>query len=275
MTWYAAEAAPVPLAPVVAASLVALAVAVWPSRGAARRAVVATLFRASRTTRGAARPRRRSPVAIARAGVVALGRRLPGRDQGRDQGGGLDDEMLVTLIDALAPALEAGLGPGRAWELALSRTGIRTFGAGAGLADAVTSAAAAGSPVGEAIAAQARTAGSAPLSLLGIAWQLSEETGAPLAATSRTVARMLRADRAASRRLDAVATESRTTARILTALPLSGPLCMTALGLDPRRLATGGPWLWLALAAGVGLALVGRLWLRRMADRVVRGPALA
>lgn len=268
MTGYAAAPAPMVA---LAASLVAFAVAVWPRRGAHRRAVALALFRTERPTGGTAGPRR-GPIGFARAGLVALGRRWPGR---RRDAGGLDDDLLLALIDALAPALEAGLGPGRAWELALSRTAIGRTGAGAGLADAVARATAAGAPVGTAIAASARTAGSAPLALLGIAWQLSEETGAPLAATSRTVAGMLRADRAASRRLDAVATESRTTARILTALPLSGPLFMAALGLDPRRLVTFGPWLWLALTAGVGLAAFGRWWLRRLAERVVRGPTIA
>lgn len=265
------ESVPMPI-PVLVASLVAFAVAVWPGRGAHRRAVALGLFRVGRSPGVSSGTRGRGPIASARAGVAAVGHRLTSSRRGAD---GLDDDLLLRVIDALPPALEAGLDPGRAWELALTRGGIAPTNEGAGLAGAVSAAAAAGSPVGAAITEHARTTGSAAVSLLGVAWQLSEETGAPLAATSRTVARMLRADRAARRRLDAVATESRATARILVALPLSGPVFMIALGLDPRRLATGGPWLWLTLAAGVGLAITGRVWLHRLAERVVRGPTIS
>ncbi len=126
--------------------------------------------------------------------------------------------------------------------------------------------------MGPVLTESARTHRSRPLLLLGTAWRLSERTGAPLAPMTATVAGMLRADQSASRRLEAVSTESRTTARILTALPLAGPLLAAALGVDLRRVAAAGVWVWVAVGVGLALAAIGRIWLRRLAERVVRGP---
>lgn len=58
------------------------------------------------------------------------------------------------------------------------------------------------------------------------------------------------------------------------ALPLSGPLLMAAIGLDPRRLLTSGPWAPLTVVAGLMLAGIGWAWLARLAERVVRGPTI-
>lgn len=254
--------------PAVVGALAALAAALWPTRRAARRSVARGILRPGGSAGLRSRTAVQTPRGRVKTDIARRWRRLVRRH-------GAQTDELVGLIDALAPALEAGLGADRAWELALSATGTSGDGSAAALTRAVTAAVAAGAPVGPEITAQARAARSAPLLLLGTAWHLSERTGAPLATTSRTVARMLRADQDATARLDAVATESATTARILTALPLSAPLVVAALGLDPRALATGGPWVTCAIATGVVLALIGRTWLRRLADRVLRGPTIS
>lgn len=179
---------------------------------------------------------------------------------------------LLPLVDALAPALAAGLGPSRAWELAALATCAGGDPRVVEIARVAAESAAAGAPVGPVLTESARTHRSRPLLLLGTAWRLSERTGAPLAPMTATVAGMLRADQSASRRLEAVSTESRTTARILTALPLAGPLLAAALGVDLRRVAAAGVWVWVAVGVGLALAAIGRIWLRRLAERVVRGP---
>ncbi len=193
----------------------------------------------------------------------------------RRQRNGLGVAQLVALVDALAPALDAGLGPARAWELAVRSSRLDQDAATGALVRGVAQASAAGAPAGPEIVRVAQEARSTQLLVLGTAWRLSEQTGAPLAAMARTVARMLRADQAAVRRLEAVVTESRTTARILTALPLSGPLFAAVLGIDIRAVATSGPWLWMSVASGVLLAVLGRMWLARLAAAVVRGPTLS
>lgn len=266
------------------AALLTVAVLVWPAGGRARS--VRALFSAGEVPARSRAPRR-SGLRVRLRRVLSRFRRRAAPLQGPE---------LLAIVDALAPALEAGLGSARAWGLAVgslpgggdetagTRRDTRLLGAtSAGvpspaareLCRAVADAAAAGDPMGPVLRDAARRHRSRPLALLGIAWALSEQTGAPLAPVTRTVGTMIRADVAAERRLESVATQSRITARILTALPVAGPLLAVAVGVDLARLATSGPWVWISVGVGMLLAGVGRVWLGRLAERVTRGPTVS
>lgn len=244
----------------VVAALAFLTVLVWPTRSARDQVASLVVLPA-----GSASPQR------------AGDRRRPAARVLRRRGAGTrhaDAEHLVSLLEAVEPALAAGLSPARAWDAALRTGAYDGDGPAGSLARAVRDAVGNGQAIAPAITAVAGRVRSRHLLMLGIAWHISDHTGAPVAGVTRTVAAMVRADLVAARRLEAVATESRTTARILTALPLCGPFCVAALGLDVGALGDAGPWLWFALVAGIGLAVAGRRWLSRLAADVLRSPVL-
>ncbi len=74
-----------------------------------------------------------------------------------------------------------------------------------------------------------------------------------------TVARVMRRSMHVRHRQDAALAGPRATMRLLTALPLAGPLCGWAFGFDPVELYAAGPLQ--LIVTGVGLALLGAGWL--------------
>lgn len=234
---------------VVTALLVAATVAVWPGPGALLPLV-------------APRPEPSPAAAIGRW------RRGPGARGG--SAGALD---VLALVDVVAPALRAGLTPAAALRLAAGPgTGRQgSSSPGAALADRLARAAEQGEPLAS---LWAQAAGGAPeLDLLARAWALSEETGAPLADAAATVGALVRHRLATQRRLEVAVAGARATMNLLTLLPLAGPLAALALGVGPRQLF-GGPAAQTCLVAGLGLALVGRLWVRRIVAAVTRSEAV-
>lgn len=101
---------------------------------------------------------------------------------------------------------------------------------------------------------------------------LSRTTGAPLAdVLDRCVETVVEAERAHDARSVALA-GPRSTARILTGLPLLGVLLGAGLGADPVATALDGGWGTLAVAGGVLLLYAGARWSAALV-RSAQGPA--
>ncbi len=174
---------------------------------------------------------------------------------------GPDEEMraVLELLDALAPALRAGLPPSSALRC------IQAPGTGPGR-DIVTELVAA-ADLGERLApiwvARAERAASPELALVGRAWCLSESLGAPLADSVALGAELVRQRLGRQRRLAIALAGPRATTWVLTLLPLAGPGVALLLGVSPTQLY-GNAAAALSVGAGVLLIAVGRRWCARM-----------
>ncbi|MDN5791324.1 MAG: hypothetical protein L0H25_10710, partial [Micrococcales bacterium] len=196
-----------------------------------------------------------SPVYVWRSDPVALYRaRRVRRRRGQAETAALD------LLDAIAPALRAGLSPQRSFELA-AQAGAGSMPGGYGPAPDLDGPGESAALIWERWARQAR---SADLAFVASAWRLSETAGAPLAEAVDRAASQLRSGLSRRRRLAAAIAGPRATVTVLTVLPMSGPLFGLACGLSPgamylsTRLATGSALL------GAGLILLGRWWCTRI-----------
>lgn len=246
----------------VVASLVAVGALLWPDHFG--RCRVAVLPRVSSTS--ALAPRNDSGSAWER------GRRWR---QSR-HGVGVGPQDLIGLLDAIAPALDAGMAPASALRIAAdSRSGSGRPDQLTALARDLASAAADGATLGPLWRAAAVSARSAELMLLAHAWSLSEDMGAPLAHGVRTAVGLLEARLAHERRLAAAVAGAKATVNLLTALPLAGPLLALVLGIGPSELFGGSRLTQGCLVLGLCLAGIGRWWVRRMVRAVARGPMIA
>lgn len=271
------------------AVLVAVAVAVWPARLRSWPPPPGVLDGSGSAV---------APVADDSA-LGAVGPR--GRWQIR-RGRADDGDRLLGLLDAIVPALVAGLPPvaalGHLSRREASREGtlrLPTDRVDALLADLVTESiagrplapvwarhAAAGSPrasgtgsasgTGRAPGRAGRSATarwSSQVAFVARAWSLSESLGSPLAECVTVAARTVRQHSARQRRLDIALAGPRATATVLTALPLAGPVVGLLLGLSPGQLY-GSPVAIIATAAGLALLLVGRWWCARLVAGITR-----
>ncbi|WP_168583221.1 type II secretion system F family protein [Gephyromycinifex aptenodytis] len=190
-------------------------------------------------------------------------------------------DALIDLVDSLAPALSAGLPAQRALELVLGgaepvrpEPGGDAATAGVQLRARLAERLAAGDSVGTAFQSLAADTDSDGARLLAQAWLLSEETGAPLAATSACAVRLLRSRRDQERAAEVALAGARITIRVLTILPVGGPLLAVLLGVDPVQAYLRSPAVWGCLALATVLVLLGRSWVARQVSRVAGGPVL-
>ncbi len=109
----------------------------------------------------------------------------------------------------------------------------------------------------------------ADLGLLVAAWRLAEETGATASTVTAAAAGSIRGRREARDRADVVVAGPRASMRLLSALPLVGPVAGTLVGMGPDRLYASVASRVLALA-GVALTVGGWWWARRMLRRASR-----
>ena len=182
---------------------------------------------------------------------------------------------LLSLLDAISTALEAGVAPASALRIAAdSRSGSGRPDPLAVLAKDMASAAADGATLGPLWRAAAESAGSPELLLLAQAWSLTEDIGAPLAQAVRTTAALLQARIAHERRLAAAVAGAKATVNLLTVLPIAGPLLALVLGIGPAELFGGSRLTQGSLLLGLCLAGIGRWWVRWMVRAVARGPAI-
>lgn len=188
----------------------------------------------------------------------------------------VSSQDLLGLLNAIAPALEAGMTPASAMRIAAdTRSGSGRPDPLAALAGEMASAAADGDPLGPLWRAAAESAGSAELLLLAQAWSLTEDLGVPLAQAVRTTAGVLEARIAHERRLAAAVAGANATVNLLTVLPIGGPLVALVLGIGPVELFGGSGLIQSSLVLGLCLAGIGRLWVRRMVRAVARGPVMS
>lgn len=178
---------------------------------------------------------------------------------------------ILALLEGIAPALEAGLPPSVAVRLsgaALGSTvdpGIRAFVGE--LADVCER----GSPIAPVWQSWAARTGSADLSFVAAAWQLSERTGAPLAEAVQRAVVSVRESRERARRVNVAVAGPRATVMVLTVLPLTGPVFGMACGVPPTELYLSNPIGTVSAVVGVVLIWAGRLWCRRLVDSAMNG----
>lgn len=188
----------------------------------------------------------------------------------------INAQDLLSLLEAIAPALEAGMAPAAALRIAAdARSGSGRPDPLTSIARDMATAATDGAMLGPLWRGAAESAASPELLLLAQAWSLTEDMGAPLAQAVRTTAGLLEARIAHERRLAAAVAGARATVNVLTVLPIGGPLMALVLGIGPAELYGGSRLTQGSLVLGLGLALVGRLWVRRMVRSVARGPVIA
>lgn len=189
---------------------------------------------------------------------------------------GVTAQDLLGLLEAIAPALEAGLAPASALKFAAdARSGSVHPDPLATLAGDLAAAASQGAKLGPLWRGAAGSAGSAELLLLAQAWSLTEDMGVPLAPAVRTTAGLLEARVAHERGLAGAVAGARATVNLLTVLPIGGPLLALLLGIGPGELYGESRLTQGSLVLGLFLAGAGRWWVRRMVRAVARGPVVA
>jgi tight adherence protein B len=165
---------------------------------------------------------------------------------------------LVAVTTAVVASLRAGSDPSRAWQEAI---GVRPEPGHAPTVDEVL-----GALSGGGAAAHDRGVVRSVTTLVG-ATRLALLLGAPLAVVLERCAATVEADDETAAELDAALAGPRQTATLLGWLPAVGLLLGLLLGADPVGVLTDGGWGTCCGAAGIGLTVLGRLWVRRMIAR--------
>jgi tight adherence protein B len=185
---------------------------------------------------------------------------------------------MLDVLDGLAPALRAGLPPVAALRL-VTRSGAASGSvpatsrpSGSDALDELAEAAARGGPLAPTWAAYAEALSSSDLRLVAATWSLCETLGSPLAPTVGTVADVVRRRRALRQRIATASAGPGATMRVLTALPLTGPLVALAVGVPPGDLYAD-PAGAVSLGVGLTLLLLGRLWAGRLVLAVAAEPS--
>ena len=240
--------------------LAGIGILMWPSSFGRRR--LAILPRA---------PSASFPVPSAVLGWLGdRARGLPGRSAA-----GVSVQDLLGLLEAIAPALEAGMAPASALRTAAeARSGSGRPDPLGELASAMALAASDGATLAPLWREVAESAGSAELLLLAQAWSLTEDMGVPLAQAVRTTAGLLEARLAHERRVAGAVAGAKATVNVLTVLPIGGPLLALVLGIGPGELYGGSRLTQGSLVLGLCLSGIGRWWVHRMVRAVARGPVI-
>jgi tight adherence protein B len=181
--------------------------------------------------------------------------RLPRRR--RDQ----TTDTAVELIGALRDELFAGTALRAAFERAVHSTGRP-----------VTPQAVAVCRMGGDVPSALRTeAGDEQLlTSLAALWQVSEGSGAAMAAALDRLMDGAAESARLRREIAGQLAAPRATARVLAFLPVIGVGMGFALGADPLGFLLGTPWGWLCLAVAAVLETAGVLWMRALVRRIER-----
>jgi tight adherence protein B len=106
--------------------------------------------------------------------------------------------------------------------------------------------------------------GQGGLTDLARAWQVSTQTGAPLAPSLQQVGASLTADVALRTVIAAELAAPRASGKIMAVLPFCGLGMGYLLGGDPVQFLFSSPYGWVCLVLGVALAAAGVLWIDRL-----------
>lgn len=229
------------------ALLTVLAVLAWPGRRSAR--AVGAGLRRHLGPRDVGNPPWGAPWSALRR-VAGGSRSGPGSSQ------------WLPVLDQLAAALRAGLPPGEALAMALT-------GGSPVVREALTvvlEAARDGRPCAPAWARVARSTPGPQVELLARSWAVSERLGAPLADAVDSASRALRSRRDLDSRVETATAGARTTAAILTLLPVAGIGLALLMGIGPSTLYGSWPAV-LSLLAGLLLLAAGRVVVTGMITR--------
>lgn len=244
-------------AALLASALTALAVLAWPGQASARAVAAIAHPRGTPTLDPA-------PAVPHRAlDLLGSARRLAPRGS-RSRSEPLTDAEVLGLLDALAPALRAGLTPAEALRVSLAA------GGGGRLTQTlapVTQAAAVGGSAGAAWERAAERTGHPDLATLARAWSVSERLGCSLSCAVEQTARSSRDRTQAQQRLASATAGTRATSTLLTLLPVGGIAVAPLLGLDPMALYST-PVALACLLVGGCLIVLGRWIVQRMVRRV-------
>jgi tight adherence protein B len=171
----------------------------------------------------------------------------------------------VELCRVLATELRAGRDPASAVEAAVSGLPPPAARELAGL----VATARAGGDLAAPLAGAARLPGAAGLGYLAACWRVASGTGAGLADVVDRLADGLDREGAARRELAAQLSGPRTTALVLSALPVLGLAMSAGVGGAPLAFLFGSPVGSACLAAGVLLDALGLWWTHRLVRGVL------
>lgn len=178
-------------------------------------------------------------------------------------------ETLADALEVVGSALRAGLSPIAALDLMSHAT---AWGEGNGdRVVAVQDRMRAGRPTVEAWC-RPEDRGATAESYRAVAglWDLALRTGGPLADAVDGIAAHLREEARLRGRLEGLAAGPRTSRRLLTALPLAGPVLAVVIGADPKDVYASSIPGAASVLTGVVLTLAGWWWTRAMVDRATR-----
>lgn len=170
---------------------------------------------------------------------------------------------LLTSVQVLVAELESGAGPPAALEAAASvapRHGSVFAAAGA--------VAARGDPTAAVLGA----ATDPVLRAVGFAWQIADDTGAPLAGVLGRVAIDLEAAQRQRRTVTVALAGPKSSGAVLSGLPVLGIGLGAAMGARPLPFLLTTPPGRLLCCAGVLLDAAGVMWMRRILRRAERPP---
>ncbi|MFQ4150117.1 hypothetical protein AAGW05_15745 [Arthrobacter sp. LAPM80] len=95
-------------------------------------------------------------------------------------------------------------------------------------------------------------------------FEVCEDSGASVAGVLERLADTIEADQDAAALRETALAGPRATMRLLSWLPFIGLGLGVLMGVDPLAVLFGHPMGWAVLGAGVGFAVVGRIWSARM-----------
>jgi tight adherence protein B len=192
------------------------------------------------------------------AAISTIGLRL-WRGRCRRRGAARRRRAVMEVCESLAAELRAGLPPIVALE--------QTAEVMPELAPAVA-AARLGGDVPVVLRELARRPGAEALRSVAAGWEIAQRTGGTLAAVLERVVGGIRDDESARREVESALGPPRATARLLAMLPLGGIGLGTSMGAAPLHVLLETPYGLACLALGISLALLGLLWVERLADAV-------
>lgn len=196
-------------------------------------------------------------LALVVAGAAAGGGLLV-RRAARQRAAVVRSGQVVEVCEWLAGDLRAGLPPQRALRRAVQ--------AWPELAPAAT-AADLGADVPDALRRLSRLPGASGLAGVAAAWQVAQSSGGTMALALGQVAESARRTRATRLLVASELASAQATARLVAALPVLVLALGAGLGGDPWGFLLRTPPGLVCLGLGVGLALLGLLWIERIAAR--------
>jgi tight adherence protein B len=184
---------------------------------------------------------------------------------------------VLALVDDLATQVRAGAAPTRAWSVAMGMVTETVHGDWATTSGGEVTASSASATwllagPGETPRACLNRLADAPgappaLLALSAAWALCEDVGAPLAEVLQAVADGLRQDAEVEADIESALAAPRSTARLLALLPMAGLALGQLVGARPVHVLLHSSVGRLCAVTGLGLAVAGRWWARRLVER--------